>query len=80
MSGSCHIRSVEIVVELGIFVFFKFSDEKKLRSYFAFWDTFKLLSSKDIKLQSSIRVTCILFKFQPKKIRSKIINITLIEL
>ena len=28
MSGSCHIRSVEIVVELGIFFFFFFSAEK----------------------------------------------------
>jgi hypothetical protein len=28
MSGSCHIGSVEIVVELGIFVFFEFSAEK----------------------------------------------------
>jgi hypothetical protein len=30
MSGSCHIRRVEIVVALGIFVcFFKFSAEQK---------------------------------------------------
>ena len=36
---------------------------KKLRPNFAFWDTFKLLrclNSKEIKLQSSIRVICIL--------------------
>ena len=64
MSSSCHIQSVEIVVELGIFVFFKFSAEKKLQPNFAFWDTFNLLrclNSKEIKLQSSIRVICILF-------------------
>ena len=28
MSTSCHIRRVEIVVELGIFVVFKYSAEK----------------------------------------------------
>ena len=39
MSNSCHIRSVEIVVELGIFVFFSFSAEKNLQLNFAFWDT-----------------------------------------
>ena len=36
---------------------------KKLQLNFAFWDTFKLLrclNSKEIKLQSSIRVICIL--------------------
>ena len=38
---------------------FNFQLKKKLRSNFAFWDTFKLLrclNSKEIKLQSSIRV------------------------
>ena len=47
----------------GIFAFFSFSAEKKLRPNFAFWDTFKLLrclNSNKIKLQSSIRVICIL--------------------
>ena len=57
MSNSCHIRSVEIVVELGIFVFFSFSAEKKLRPNFAFWDTFKLLrclNSKEIHKASKL--------------------------
>ena len=42
---------------------FNFQLKKKLRPNFAFWDTFKLLrclNSKEINLQSSIRVTCIL--------------------
>ena len=34
MSGSCHIQRVEIVVELGIFVFFQFLAEKKLQLNF----------------------------------------------
>ena len=63
MSSSCYFRSVEIVIELGIIVFFQFSAEKKVRPNCAFWDTCKLLrclNSKEIKLQNSIRGICIL--------------------
>jgi hypothetical protein len=47
MSGSCHIRlGVEIVVELGIFVSFKFSDEQEsdLKEYTSLLLSFEALS------------------------------------
>jgi hypothetical protein len=46
MSGSCHIRRVEIVVELGIFVFFEFSAEQKsdLKEYKSLFLSFEALS------------------------------------
>jgi hypothetical protein len=46
MSGSCHIRRVEIVVEFGIFVFFEFSAEQKsdLKEYKSLFLSFEALS------------------------------------
>ena len=43
---------------------------KKLRPNFAFWNTFKLLrclNSKEMKLQSSIKVICTLFSWNLKE-------------
>jgi len=74
---SCHIRGVEIGVEywnfcriLNLCFLFKFQLKKNLQPNLAFLGTFKLLrclNSKEIKLQSSIRVICNFFSYIKKK-------------
>ena len=57
---SCHIQRVEIVVELGIFVFFKFSAEKSCDRILRFGTPSSYYGALAQRLQSSKKPICTL--------------------